>query len=48
MAIRGAPFAHGRGGGAVGVFDQFARGPGISEAGIDGDVRIDAKQGGRA
>jgi hypothetical protein len=44
MAIRGAPFAHGRGGRAIGVFNQFARGPGISEACIDGDVGIDAQQ----
>ena len=44
MTVCGAPFAHRRGGGAVGVFDQFARGPRVAEAGIDGDVGIDAEQ----
>ena len=44
MAIRGAPFAHGRRCGAVGVFDQIARGPSISETCVDGDVGIDGQQ----
>ncbi len=44
MTVFRAPFAHGRGRGAVGVFHQFARRPGIAEAGVDGDVGIDAEQ----
>ena len=44
VAVGGAPFSHRRGDGAVGVLDQLARGPGVAEAGIDGDVRIDAEQ----
>ena len=44
MAILGAPSAHRRSGGGVCVFDQFARGPGISEARVDGDVGIYSQQ----
>ena len=44
MAICGSPFSHWRGGGAVGVLDQFARRPCVAEAGVDGDVRIDAEK----
>ena len=44
MAVFGAPFAHRRGGRAVGIFDQFTRGPRIAEARVDGDIRIDAEQ----
>ena len=44
MAVVGSPFPHGRGGGAVGVFDQFSCRPCVAEAGIDCDVGIDTKE----
>jgi len=39
-----APFAHRRHHSAVGVFHQFLCRPGIAEAGIHGDVGVDAEQ----
>ena len=44
MSISSPPFAHGRGGRAIRVFNQFARGPGISKACVDRDVRVNAEQ----
>ena len=44
VAVCGAPFAHGRRSGAVGVFDKLTRRPCVAEASVDGDVGIDAEQ----
>ena len=44
VAVGGALRAPGRGGRAVRVLDVLGSGAGVAEAGVDGDVRLDARQ----
>ena len=44
MPVLRAPFAHRHGGGRIGVFDQFTRGPCVAETRVHGDVGINPEQ----